>query len=221
MFDNNLKYIENKKDYIINTHKYKDADFRIAYFRKLIGINSNLNIIFSKIDGLLPDNTPMTEREKESLDNFLKIAFVITDFITLEVFLRIIYKNIKEDNMDSIEKMWNGTKGIKEEFSIKSEYEESFCMLKEIRNASHNNFIYNKKSKTLTFRKEKYPFIKGKLLNKEDKELTKWAKGLDFPLLSEIQEDNILFVVDIIDTISKDSRFNKFIEDPLVEAKKT
>ena len=48
-----------------------------------------------------------------------------------------------------------------------------------------------------------------------------WSTGLNWELLSKIQEDNILFVVDIIDAISKNSRFNKFIEDPLIEAKKT
>lgn len=222
-FIDNIKYIKKIKKEIITKYNFKEKDFRITYFNKLIFINTNLYITTlytdplaynkKEIDCVLQKiNSPINCKERKQvckqMDNFLKISFIITMFLSIEQFFRVIDNEIMK-NKDTGKSISCIVSKIKENFSIYSKYEESFEILKTIRNASHNNFMHNKDLVELLFREKYYNFEKGKLINYNNT----W--GILWKLFFNIQEDNINYITDIIKLINN---YDKSIEDPLFKS---
>ena len=194
-FIDNIKYIKKIKKEIITKYNFKEKDFRITYFNKLIIINTNLYIATlytdplaynkKEIDCVLQKiNSPINCKERKQvckqMDNFLKISFITTMFLSIEQFFRVILGEIMKNK--------NTGKNIS---YIISEIKKNFSI----------------DSVKLLFRKKVYNFEKDKLINYNDA----WGISL-LELFFNIQEDNIYYITDIIKSIKNDC---KFIKDPL------
>lgn len=194
-FIDNIKYIKKIKKEIITKYNFKEKDFRITYFNKLIIINTNLYIatlytdplaynkkeidyVLQKIDR--PINCKERKQVCKQMDNFLKISFITTMFLSIEQFFRVILGEIMKNK--------NTGKNIS---YIISEIKKNFSI----------------DSVKLLFRKKVYNFEKDKLINYNDA----WGISL-LELFFNIQEDNIYYITDIIKSIKNDC---KFIKDPL------
>ncbi len=133
-----------------NINIIDERDFRLSVFNKVINTCTAILKFESMYNHLYEENNLYKNLEKQGqhelalLDRFIKIAFVLETFMAIDQFFKEIYKVIKNDKKEeTIVVITQIINALAEDGLVDKTNDnyKKFKSFKNVRNASHNNFI--------------------------------------------------------------------------------
>lgn len=194
------KNIINMKSEVQQKLKLIDTDFRLTVFAKVIDTYSAI-FKFVSIYECYTDHDKADDKDLSNLDKFIKIAFVLETFMAIDHFFKEIFKILnteqKKHNTPPISEIIKDLekKGL---IDKTSENYAKFKRFKDVRNASHNNFI---------------DIEKGELIDEAKKDVYKRVNPLIEGSLNFIKQ----IIYNFADKYPEYS--NRKIEDPIAKLK--